>query len=156
MKAQLLTDRTVSIQHAPTEIQALWGRLHSNSSSGSGIAVVTPDVLASRLDYTKDAVSAHVERLKELSPHRKVAIISFADTARLFVAGRYGTSDVHFVGVNSLEQGLAAGRSIAGPTQQWPALAAASDQLLRFISSLDIQGGTALGLAVAVAIGITS
>jgi len=147
----------VQTTHEQTELQGLWSQLRNDSvAAGLGIAVVPPDLSNSRLDYMKDAVNAHLNRLKDLSPHRKVAIISFSGSVSLFVAGLPVTEPVRNTGIDNLEQGLAAGRNVAGQTENWPALATACDELRSSVSSLNYGGATALGLTLAVATGITS
>ena len=144
-------------EHEQTELQSLWSQLRNDSAAaGLGIAVVPPDLSNSRLDYVKDAVSTHLNRLKGLSPHRKVAIISFSGAVHLFVAGRPETAAIRSTGIDNLEQGLASGRDAAGQTDDWPALATACNELCSSVASLNSGGATALGLTLAVATGITS
>ena len=130
-------------EHELDELQVLWRQL----SSGEHLTILAPFPVLSRLDCVKEAMSAELLHLNQHSSNRKVAVIAFSEDVRL-VSIAPSSGLIESESVKSLDEGLSVGRALKS---NWDASA---EELIQHIQGLDVEGATALGLALAVALGV--
>lgn len=110
----------------------------------------------SRLECIQVAMEVHLDRLKEYFPDRKVAIVAFHSSLECFIGAGSGTM-THIIDsddIKNLGQGMDVAHRIINTRASWPTVRENIDTLRKHVRDLRPKGSTALGPALAVALGL--
>lgn len=114
------------------------------------------DLYVSRLECIQDAMQVHLDRLEKYFPERKVAIVAFHSVLECFI-GRSLGAPTHIIDPNNIEnfeQGMDAARTITNRQNSWKTVRENIDEFRKHVCNLSTKGSTALGPALAVALGL--
>ena len=139
------SSQSVSITRAINEMQGMW-----LSSKGVGSSERCGDV--SRLECIQDAMQVHLDRLEKHFPMRKVAIVAFHSTLECFIGNGTGIQVIQPDDIKNLEQGMDAARTII--KSPWKHIGENIDAFRKHVNDLETNGSTALGPALALALGL--
>lgn len=122
-------------------MQAVW-----NSVSGKGTTSLT------RLNCMQDAILVHLERLELQFPQRKVAVIAFESRLECYIGGAILPQVINPSGVKSIEEFMDKAATIRQPAES--TVRQTGPALKQRIMGLTTKGATALGSALALALGL--
>ena len=106
----------------------------------------------SRLECIQDAMQVHLDRLEKHFPMRKVAVVAFHSTLECFIGSGTEIRVIRPYDIKNLEQGMDAAHTII--KSPWKPVGENIDALRKHVQDLRTDGSTALGPALAVALGL--
>ncbi|KZV89837.1 hypothetical protein EXIGLDRAFT_721010 [Exidia glandulosa HHB12029] len=140
---------SMNVTQQVNQLQGLWNQMKRDQGldSGSTAASVT------RLQCMQDAMNVHLERLHKHFPNRRVAILAFSSDVECFFGdSHFRATTVHESDVRSLQAGIARGIELMPRT--WKTAGEAYITLKAVTDNLQTKGATALGTALALALGL--
>ncbi|KAH7101369.1 ras-domain-containing protein [Auriculariales sp. MPI-PUGE-AT-0066] len=140
---------SMGVTHEVKQLQGLWNQL--KQERGLASQSNQPSHI-SRLQCMQDAMMVHLERLNKHFPNRRVAILAFENNVDCYFGGVFRHELVHHHEVTSLEAGIERGSHITTPG--WQVVKSSYQDLTSRTKGLSPSGGTALGTALALAIGL--
>ncbi|EJD54588.1 ras-domain-containing protein [Auricularia subglabra TFB-10046 SS5] len=139
---------SMSMTQQVNQMQGLWNELKQQR----GLAVQATATHVSRLQCMQDAMHVHLERLNKHFPNRRVAILAFSSDIECFFGGVLKHPEINGDTIRSLEIGIKQGESIA--PEGWRNVRDSFQDLKQRTNGLCTKGATALGAALALALGL--
>lgn len=130
-------------------LQTMWQSVKSTGGSAN------PSTYVTRLACMQDALRVHLERLKQSYPNRKVAIIAFHNVLECYISGANYQESVEVINgedFSSLQNGMDSAFEFS--RKPWNSVNVNYDGLRKYVDQLQTKGATALGPALAFALGL--
>lgn len=142
----------MALTHKVNRLQGMWLASKARPENGASMS----DLYISRLECIQDAMQVHLDRLEKYFPERKVAIVAFHNVLECFIGKSPGAS-THTINpkdIENFEQGMDAARTITNRQNPWKMVGENIDEFRKHVRNLSTKGSTALGPALAVALGL--
>eukprot|EP00004_Rigifila_ramosa_P009670 TRINITY_DN212_c0_g1_i1.p1 TRINITY_DN212_c0_g1~~TRINITY_DN212_c0_g1_i1.p1 ORF type:complete len:828 (-),score=192.76 TRINITY_DN212_c0_g1_i1:88-2550(-) len=135
---------SMSVTTALPELQDQWARLRGRVNTTQSERFIT------RLQCVQQALETQLQRMQIQHPGKRVALITFNRDVTIYLGAHQTTVDR--AKLDSLEELLAAGEAVS--TKSIPPISESCTELCARINGLQEDGSTALGPALAVALGL--